>query len=1128
MKIKLLFLLAGFVVIASSTPPTVPTSLVASPISATEIDLSWTASTSSIGIAGYRIYRNGVQIATSSTTAWPDTSVTASTTYTYSIAAYDTAANLSGQSASIAVTTPTVSSGPTLGTCPALPSNNVWNTPINTLPVDPNSGTYVSTIGATKPLHPDFSSDGYGIPFTIVPASQPRVVVNSDSDQDDLGPYPIPPTAQVESGSDAHVLVVDEGNCKLYELWLGSLQSDGTWTAGSRTVFDLNSNILRPSTWTSADAAGLPILPGLIRYEEVAAGHIDHAIRMTAPQTRNQFIWPARHQASNLTGAQYPPMGERFRLKASFDITKYSAQVQVVLTALKTYGAILADNGSSWYLTGAPDPNWNDSDMHNIAQIVGSDMEAVNTSSLQVDPNSGTVTGSPLAISGIYLDQREANAGDTVNAAAILTAPAPTGGAVISFASSNSAAVSPPASATIPAGATSVAIPLTIHSILNTTPVVLSATYQSITQPSAVLFVNGTSGLTTPLLSALLILPTTVSAGTSTTGTVTLTIAAPAGGTVIALSSSNSGAASAPASVTVPSGATSGTFPISTYSSATTNTVTIAAKLNGEALAVPVTVLPGSQGTAPVISSFGAVPANILSGQSTTLSWTVSGSPTPTLSIDNGIGTVTGTSVVVSPTTTTTYTLTAANSAGSPTATTQVTVTNSAATYTLTLAVSPSNSGTVTPSPLPTGGTYLNGTKVCLAAAASAGWQFSSWSGSTLDSSNCVVMNGNLSVTANFAAIPPLRFVPMTPCRVVDTRYSNGAFGSPALAAGATRSFVIPNAACGIPTTAAAYSLNVAVVPKGGLGYLTGWPSGHPRPVAATLNSLDGRIKSVGAVIPAGNGGAISMYATNATDLILDISGYFVPATVPSALAFYPVTPCRVADTRNPSAALGGPYLVAKSTRAFPILSAMSCNIPSSAHAYSVNLAVVPRGGPVGYLTAWPTGQTQPVVATLNDPDGVVLSNAAILPAGNGGQVDVYTTDDTDLVIDINGYFAPFGTGGLSLYNLTPCRVLDTRQPPGSPPFTGTLNVNVEGSSCAVPGTAQAYIFNATVVPPGKVGYLTLWPQGTTRPVVANLNDTDGTITGNMAVVSTANGSVSAYVTNPTHLVLDIFGYFAP
>jgi len=268
--------------------------------------------------------------------------------------------------------------------------------------------------------------------------------------------------------------------------------------------------------------------------------------------------------------------------------------------------------------------------------------------------------------------------------------------------------------------------------------------------------------------------------------------------------------------------------------------------------------------------------------------------------------------------------------------------------------------------------------------------------------------------------------------------------------------------------------------------------------------------------------------ATDTTDVILDVNGYFVPATTPSALAYYPLTPCRVADTRDASGPLGGPYLAGNSVRSFPVPDATACNISSSAQAYSVNLAVVPHGGPMNYLTAWPSGESQPLVATLNDPTGTIVSNAAIVPAGSRGQIEVYVTNDTDLVIDINGYFAPPGAGGLSLYNLTPCRVLDTREPPGSPPFNGTLNVNVAGSACGVPDSAQAYIFNATVVPPGPVGYLTLWPQGIARPFAANLNDTDGTITGNMAVVPTSNGSISAFVTNPSQLVLDIFGCFAP
>jgi hypothetical protein len=346
------------------------------------------------------------------------------------------------------------------------------------------------------------------------------------------------------------------------------------------------------------------------------------------------------------------------------------------------------------------------------------------------------------------------------------------------------------------------------------------------------------------------------------------------------------------------------------------------------------------------------------------------------------------------------------------------------------------------------------------------------------------------------------------------------------LSAQTTRNFAIPASACNIPANATAYSLNIAVVPRGLLGFLTVWPTGQAQPVVATLNSIDGRIKSNAAIVPAGAGGAISVFATNATDVILDINGYFVPSSDPSALAYYPLTPCRVADTRNATAPLGGPSLAAQTTRTFPVQQS-TCGVPANAQAYALNFAAVPRGT-LGFLTAWPTGRTQPTVASLNDPTGTVAANAVVVPAGANGSVDVFTTDNTDLVIDMNGYFAPPGPGGLSLYNLAPCRVLDTRLPAGSLPFSGARDVNVVGSPCSVPAAAQAYIFNATVVPPGPLGFLTLWPQGLTQPPTATLNASDGAVTNNMAIIRTNNGAISAFATDLTHLVLDIFAYFAP
>jgi hypothetical protein len=220
-------------------------------------------------------------------------------------------------------------------------------------------------------------------------------VIFDYDNESDPGPYPIPTDAPIEGGpgsdGDRHVLVVDRDACTLYELFYAWPQPDGSWQAGSGAVFDLSSHALRPDGWTSADAAGLPILPGLVRYDEVAAGEIHHALRFTAPQTRRAYVWPARHYASDLTHTQYPPMGQRFRLKAGFDISGFSPHAQIILRALQKYGMILADNGSAWYISGAPDERWDNDVLHELHQVHGSDFEAVDVSALMLDPNSGQV-----------------------------------------------------------------------------------------------------------------------------------------------------------------------------------------------------------------------------------------------------------------------------------------------------------------------------------------------------------------------------------------------------------------------------------------------------------------------------------------------------------------------------------------------------------------------------------------------------------------------------------------------------------------------------------------------------------------------------------------------------------------
>ena len=298
-----------------------------------------------------------------------------------------------------------------------LPANNIWNTRIDHLPVASNSATLVNTIGTGKNLHPDFGAGLYagklmGLPVNLVPGS-PMVPVNFVYPAEaDPGPYPIPLNAVIEGGTDRHVLAVDTTNCKLYEMFYSYPQTT-SWQAHSGAVFDLRSNALRPYGWTSADAAGLPMVPGLIRYEEVAAGEIKHAIRFTAPQTRRAFVWPARHYASNLTGTQYPRMGERLRLKASYNISNFPADIQVILTAMKRYGIILSDNGSAWYVTGKPDDRWNNDNLNRLKEVPGSAFEVVDATTLMVDPNSGeakqpgvNVTVSP-ANPSIYVGQNK-------------------------------------------------------------------------------------------------------------------------------------------------------------------------------------------------------------------------------------------------------------------------------------------------------------------------------------------------------------------------------------------------------------------------------------------------------------------------------------------------------------------------------------------------------------------------------------------------------------------------------------------------------------------------------------------------------------------------------------------------
>lgn len=290
--------------------------------------------------------------------------------------------------------------------CPLFPANNVWNADISALPVDPNSANYISNMSPGTGLHPDFGSfAGYGIPYNVVGSSQPKVSVDFNTygypSESDNGPYPFPATSNIEgndqnacntlNGGDCHVLIVDKDACILYETWLTSY-TGGQWHAGSGAIWSLRSNALRTDGWTSADAAGLPILPGLVRYDEVIAGTINHAFRFTMVHSQKAHIYPARHDASSNTNPNVPPMGLRVRLKATANLSGLGPQALAIAHAMQKYGLILADNGSNWYISGASDPNFDDNDLHTLNQLHGSDFEVVDTSSLRNGPDNTTAT----------------------------------------------------------------------------------------------------------------------------------------------------------------------------------------------------------------------------------------------------------------------------------------------------------------------------------------------------------------------------------------------------------------------------------------------------------------------------------------------------------------------------------------------------------------------------------------------------------------------------------------------------------------------------------------------------------------------------------------------------------------
>jgi hypothetical protein len=292
--------------------------------------------------------------------------------------------------AAVALLAGAAAPAPTIGGCPLFPATNAWNQRVDKLPVAANSAQVIASIGTDVGVHADFGSGLWegskiGIPYVVVHGkTTPKSRVSFEyADESDKGPYPIPTNVPIEGGSDHHALIVDRDSCRLYELYALQRQN-GRWTAGSGAIWSMRSNAVRPAGWTSADAAGLPILPGLARWAgDAATGHINHALRFTVQRTRRAYVYPARHYASSSDDPSLPPMGLRVRLKASVDISKLPPQARIVAQAMKTYGMIVADNGSNWYVTGAPSPHWSNDQLHALGALHGSDFEVVDTSGLR-------------------------------------------------------------------------------------------------------------------------------------------------------------------------------------------------------------------------------------------------------------------------------------------------------------------------------------------------------------------------------------------------------------------------------------------------------------------------------------------------------------------------------------------------------------------------------------------------------------------------------------------------------------------------------------------------------------------------------------------------------------------------
>lgn len=530
---------------------------------------------------------------------------------------------------------------------PLFPADNWWNVDVSQAPVDGNSANFIAFInnGGSRRLHPDFGGEEspgsvgiYGMPYVVVDGTQPRLIVDfklygNQSDGVGVPFYPIPSQAITQPhwveggepgnvdrrGEDRHLLIVDRDRNWLYELYnVYYNAATGRWEAGSGAFFDMNTNNRRPDGWTSADAAGLAILPGLVRYDEVfdpSVTEIRHAFRMTVRST-NGYVYPASHRAGSTSGAL--PMGARLRLKASVDISRFAPEMQKIFRAMKRYGLIVADNGSDMYITGTFDTRW-DNDILNpaFAGLTASDFEVVQLGwrpSDDPDPD-------PVALASVGVNPSSVIGGQSATGTVTLDGQAPAGGVVVALSSTSSAATVP-ASVAVAAGGTSATFSIATATVAASTSLQIRATYSGVTK-TATLTVTPSTVTPPPPVTQLRLSPTTVVGGATSTATVTLQRAAPTGGTVVTIASSKPGVASAPATVTVPAGQSTATFAVSTSPVTSGTTAVLSATSNGAApKTATITV------TLPSTASLALNPTTVTGGATSTATVTLTG-PAP-------------------------------------------------------------------------------------------------------------------------------------------------------------------------------------------------------------------------------------------------------------------------------------------------------------------------------------------------------------------------------------------------------------------------------------------------------------------------------------------------------------------